>query len=89
MKIEERAAGCDLLCRDQRHLGGKASVTVCCSKALALPTTISLPVSLQSKFHQTNYNTSTITMDRDSLVYRAKLAEQAERFDEMVRSDVQ
>ena len=28
-------------------------------------------------------------MDRDSLVYRAKLAEQAERFDEMVRSDVQ
>jgi hypothetical protein len=29
--------------------------------------------------------TSSSTMDRDSLVYKAKLAEQAERFDEMVQ----
>ena len=29
-------------------------------------------------------NNKSATMDRDSLVYKAKLAEQAERFDEMV-----
>jgi len=30
-------------------------------------------------------STKTNKMDRDSLVYKAKLAEQAERFDEMVQ----
>lgn len=42
----------------------------------------SFTTSLLTAQHKT---TTTITMDRDSLVYKAKLAEQAERFDEMVQ----
>ena len=43
-------------------------------------------IGLQHKTHR-QLQLSTATMDRDSLVYKAKLAEQAERFDEMVSSE--
>eukprot|EP00970_Alexandrium_tamarense_P011080 scaffold2353_cov180-Alexandrium_tamarense.AAC.3 len=42
------------------------------------------PSSSQNKPTPQQHTNNTLKMDRDSLVYKAKLAEQAERFDEMV-----
>ncbi|EJK45093.1 hypothetical protein THAOC_36310, partial [Thalassiosira oceanica] len=52
----------------------------------ALPTRNKRPARRPSPalLNSIHYHSITATMDRDSLVYKAKLAEQAERFDEMV-----